>query len=176
MIAPSIEEATRFQSTQFGTKLLPFDQTQYTETTGFEERTTIVNKNIVNSRLRNRPTELQCQFCRKHVTTKLEMSKFKDEMTADLRKSFQRTKRWMKITCIFPLFWNMVFCLYAAIKHTENSAIAYHQCPNCNNWIGISGKVNHPGQYSTVSGSKEDQVSELRKKFFAQMPENGILM
>ena len=169
MIAPSYEEAT-----QFGTKPLPFDQTQFTETTGLEERTTIVNKNIVNTRLRNRPTELQCQFCRKHVTTKLEMSTLDDEMTADQKENFQRTKRCMKIMCIFPIFWHVVPCLYAAIKHAESSAMAYHQCPNCNNWIGISAKIRYPGQYSTVSGSKEDQVLELRKKYFAQMPANGI--
>ena len=144
------------------------DQSQSNEIEENEETLKVIKKNSSRAQLKNQPTFLQCQFCKKYVTTKIKMSKLKNEITIEQKHKFKLQKRTLTIMCFFPIFWHIVPCIFAALKHIENTAIAYHQCPSCSSWIGVS-TLRSPSLYCTVAGTKEEQFEELRQKFFGEM-------
>ena len=125
-------------------------------------RINVVNETTQSNPLTAKPKELQCQFCEQHVTTKVELSKRKDEMTETEKQNHKSQKRYLMFYMFFPPIWPLLPCLFAAVYAGENSSVAYHQCPNCNNMIGAS--CMQFSLYCTMPGPKEEQIAELRQE------------
>jgi len=121
-----------------------------------EERMKIVNKMFVSVVLQNTPTDLQCQFCKQHVRTNIEMSTLKDEMTAQQKQQFENLKR---IMCYVPCFWCLLPCALPMFNAQLNMPVAQHQCPNCKYWIGMS--IQGTAHYCTIIGRNITKEIEL---------------
>ena len=128
-----------------------------------QSRINVVFKTTESNPLTTKPMELQCQFCEQHVTTKVELSKKrKDEMTETEKQNHKSQKRYLMLFMFLPLMWPLLTCIFVEVYAEENSSVAYHQCPNCNNMIGASSM--HYSLYCTMPGPKEEQIAELRQE------------
>ena len=101
--------------------------------------------------LKKEPVEVQCQFCKQTITTKIEQCKMKEEITDEEKK--EAKKNWWMFL-IPPIAG---YLLYMA-----NSTLTKHKCPNCDNYIGTY--LRGERQYFYVPGTKEEQYAELRAR------------
>ena len=125
------------------------------------KRLIIINKIAANKVLTTEPVGVQCQFCQQNVTTKIELGKL-IEINKCTAEEKDRQKLLRRLILLVPCFWPWLPCYLICAKVAESAAVAYHQCPNCSNWIAISTNIpTFSSKFSTISGTKEEQLAEL---------------
>ena len=118
------------------------------------------NKKTNMPALAKSSVDLQCHFCKKHIKTVVKISKMKEEMTEVQLRPFKQQNRTMKY---IPCLWPCIPCVKSMNNTILNvPAVAYHQCPSCNNLIGLFCQAG--SQFCTVAGTEGEQYAELRKK------------
>ena len=127
-----------------------------------KERMSIIKNISANTMLRTEPAKMKCQFCKRPMTTHIELHKLKNVSTEEDK---QRLKIEGCLMLFVPCCWLLLLCYWKQRWDSQNSDVAYHQCPNCYNWVAISSEIpTISPQFSTINGSKEEQFAELKVK------------